>query len=127
VVTDLAELADTPGFVSDRQARAITATWIGADGIWYADVTDNRATLRRYDGSAGYAINHSINEGPSPWSRLRAFADYLQLEWSMLVARCAELGEWGSAGIAEPRSRLLSVDGFDRACRYLGSLMQSGG
>lgn len=122
VVTDLAELVGTPGFVSDRRARAITATWIGADGIWYADVTDNRTTLRGYDDSIGYAINHSINEGPDPWSRLRAFADYLQLEWKLLVARCAELGEWGSAGIAEPRSRLLSVGGFDRACRYLGGV-----
>jgi transcriptional regulator with XRE-family HTH domain len=126
VVTDIAELAGTPGFVSDRHRTAITATWIGADGIWYADVTDNRTTVRGYDDAAGYAIDHSINDGQSPRARLRAFAEYLQLEWSTLAVRCAELGEWGAAGIAQPRSRLLSVDGFDRACRYLGSVDQHG-
>lgn len=126
VVTASAELAGTPGFVSDRRRTAITATWIGADGIWYADVTDDRTTVRGYDDSVGYAINHSINDGPSPNARLRAFAEYLHLEWRTLVVRCAELGERGAAGIAQPRSRLLSVGGFDRACRYLGSVDQTG-
>src|SRR6266545_3746919 len=31
------------------------------------------------------------------------------------------------AGLAEPRSRLLSITGVDRACRYLGELGNAGG
>jgi hypothetical protein len=54
--------------------------------------------------------------------RVRAFADYLDLPWGWLTRRCAQLGEYGLAGFAEPRSRLLSVAGVDRACRYVGEL-----
>ncbi|WJK33168.1 hypothetical protein [Solwaraspora sp. WMMA2065] len=53
---------------------------------------------------------------------MRALADYLNLDWTRLRHRSAELGDHGLAGIAEPRSRLLCLDGVDRACRFVGSL-----
>lgn len=124
VVTDIPELASVPGFVADRRRKAITATWLGADGIWYTDITDNRGTLAEYDDAAGHAINHSITTGGTPQVRLRRFAEYLQLPWQPFAERCTELGAAGAAGLAPPRSRLLSLDGFDRACRYLGSVAQ---
>ncbi|MGX7829785.1 hypothetical protein ACTG9Q_32340 [Actinokineospora sp. 24-640] len=60
--------------------------------------------------------------GPTPPARLRALADYLDLDWAWLTRRCADLGDYGTAGLAQPRSRLLSTAGLDKACRFLGSL-----
>jgi hypothetical protein len=59
--------------------------------------------------------------------RMRALADYLDLDWAWLVRRCHELGEYGSAGIAQPRSRLLSTDGVDQACRFLAQAAYAAG
>lgn len=54
--------------------------------------------------------------------RVRAFADYLGLDWNRLTSRCPEVGHCGTAGLIGPRSRLLSTMGVDRACRYVGEL-----
>ncbi|ROO52903.1 hypothetical protein EDC02_7854 [Micromonospora sp. Llam0] len=53
---------------------------------------------------------------------MQALADYLNLDWTRLRRRCAELGDHGLVGIAEFRSRPLCLDGVDRACRFVGSL-----
>ncbi|WP_328463680.1 hypothetical protein OHA21_38600 [Actinoplanes sp. NBC_00393] len=119
--TDTAELAAIPGFVLDPENTAITATWIGADGIWYVDVTDNHGTLREYTDAAGHAAHHSVTAAPTPALRLRHLADYLDLDWAWLSVRCRELGAAGTSGIAQPRSRLLSLDGVDRACRFVAA------
>jgi hypothetical protein len=119
--TDVAELATMPGFVLDRQQTAITATWLGADGIWYVDVTDNRSTLRDYADAAEHAVQHAVTAASTPAGRLRRLADYLDLDWRWLATRCRELGEIGTNGIAQPRSRLLSLDGVDRACRFIAA------
>jgi hypothetical protein len=70
---------------------------------------------------------HPAVAGGTPLQRLRALADYLGLDWPWLLRRCGELGDYGCAGVAEPRSRLLSVAGVDRACRYLAHLGGAGG
>jgi len=119
------EYAGVEGFVLGAQRRAIVANWVGADGIWYVDVTDRRPALREYGDVGGYAREHSVTAAPTAGGRLRAFADYLGLDWEWLTRRCAELGEYGVAGIAGPRSRLLSTEGADRACRYLGGLART--
>ena len=119
VITDAPELAGTAGFVTDGQRQAITATWIGADGIWYVDLADDRATLRTYREAADYAASHSVIAAPSAHERLRNLAGYLGLDWSWLTTRCQELAEQGTAGIAQPRSRLLSLAGVDQACRFM--------
>ncbi|WP_165942532.1 hypothetical protein [Micromonospora sp. KC721] len=45
----------------------------------------------------------------TPGGRLRHLADYLNLDWHWLQSRCADLGQYGLAGLAEPCSRLLSL------------------
>jgi hypothetical protein len=119
VITDAAELAGTSGFVTDGQRQAITATWIGADGIWYVDLADDRATLRTYSQAADYAAHHSVTAAPSAHERLRNLALYLDLDWLWLTTRCRELAEQGTAGIIQPRSRLLSLTGVDQACHFV--------
>ena len=98
------------------------ANWVGADGIWQVGVTTNRPAIRDYADITGYSRTHSVVEGPSSANRLRRLADYLDLDWPRLVIRAGELGEYSCAGIAEPRSRLLSINGADRACRYLAKI-----
>jgi len=116
------EYSAVEGFVLDPARRAIVANWVGADGIWHVGVTRDRPTIRDYDDITGYAHAHSAVAAGTPPQRIRAMADYLHLDWPWLLRRCAQLGEYGCAGVAEPRSRLLSVTGVDRACRYLGAM-----
>ena len=117
-----AEYTALQGFVLDGRRRAIVANWVGQDGIWHIDVTDHKATLREFADARGYATAHSVIAGETPRDRLRAFADYLGLDWSWLTRRCEELGDYGVAGLASPRSRHLSTAGADRACSFIGGL-----
>ncbi len=121
------EYAAVEGFVLDPRRRAIVANWVGADGIWHVGVTADRPAIRGYDDITGHARAHSAIAGDSPAQRMRALAAYLELDWPWLARRCADLGEHGCAGLAEPRSRLLSTAGVDRACRYLSELDTAGG
>ncbi|BCJ55878.1 hypothetical protein Asp14428_73530 [Actinoplanes sp. NBRC 14428] len=125
-VTDAPELAGTAGFVTDRHRRAITATWVGADGIWYVDATDDRSTLRAYGEAAGYATINSVTAASTAHARLANLAGYLGLDSQWLITRCRELAEWGTAGVAQPRSRLLSLDGLDRACQFVAECGRRG-
>ena len=118
VITDEPEYSGTTGFVSDRR-RAIVANWVDPDGIWHVDVTDHQPTLREYTDAVDYAGAHSVIAAPTSRRRLRALSDFLELDWPWLQHRCRELAEHGCAGIAQPRSRHLSLAGVDRACRYL--------
>lgn len=77
--------------------------------------------LREFADATDYAHAHSVIAAATPAERLRALAGYLDLDWPWLARRCHELGEYGSAGIAQPRSRMLSTDGVDQACRFLAS------
>lgn len=116
------EYAAVEGFVLDRGRQAIVANWVGADGIWQVGVAADRPTIHDYGDIAAYTGAHSVIPGQSPAQRLRTLADYLDLDWLWLVRRCREIGEYGCAAFAEPRSRLLSVAGVDRACRYLAQV-----
>lgn len=118
-VCDEPEYTAVQGFVLDQRRRAIVANWVGADRIWHVDVTDTSARIREFADATGYARAHSVVAAPTPAGRLRALADHLGLDWSWLVHRCQELADYGCAGIAQPRSRLLSVAGVDRACHFL--------
>ncbi|WP_146605900.1 XRE family transcriptional regulator [Micromonospora craterilacus] len=120
-VTDDPEYATLPGLVMDNQ-RAVIATWIRADDVWHVDVTDHRNTIATYRDALGDVHAHSVTADDTPAGRLRHLADYLALDWHWLQSRCADLGQYGFAGLAEPRSRLLSLDGVDQACRFIGTL-----
>ncbi|MFV2112875.1 XRE family transcriptional regulator [Micromonospora sp. LOL_025] len=120
-VTDDPEYLALPGFVMDKH-RAIMATWIRADDVWHVDVTDHAHTIAAYRDAVGNVQAHSVIADDTPGGRLRHLADYLSLEWRWLQRRCADLGQYGFAGLAEPRSRLLCLDGVDQACRFIGAL-----
>lgn len=113
------EYAAVPGFVADDRRTAIMANWVGTEDVWQVDLTDAPPLLREFSDATDFAQAHSVSAADSPGGRLRAMAEYLDLDWSWLSRRTAELGEYGSGGIAAPRSRLLSTDGVDRACRFL--------
>ncbi|MBO4209415.1 helix-turn-helix domain-containing protein [Micromonospora echinofusca] len=121
VITDEPEYAGTQGFVTDRDRHAVIATWVGAQGIWYVDVTDDRRTIRGYDDDAQHAAGRSIIAAAASPQRLRALADHLELDWKTLAQRCRDLADRGCAAVVQPRSRHLSTDGVDRACRYLAT------
>ncbi|WP_148710018.1 XRE family transcriptional regulator [Micromonospora sp. M71_S20] len=120
-VTDDPEYTTLPGLVMDKQ-RAIMATWIRADEVWHVDVTDRPNAIAAYRDAIGHVQAHSITASDTPGGRLLHLADYLNLDWNWLQSRCADLGQYSLAGLAEPRSRLLSLDGVDQACRFIGSL-----
>jgi hypothetical protein len=121
VCTDPA-YAGVEGFALDVGRRAIVANWVRADGIWHVDVTDRQVILREYGDATGYAVAHSTIKCDTSGGRLRGLADYLELDWGWLRRRCADLGAHGCGGLAQPRSRLLSLAGLDQACRFVGSL-----
>ncbi|WP_433678026.1 hypothetical protein [Nocardia sp. CA-119907] len=121
-----AEYTATPGFVLDHAHRAIVATWINTDRMWHADVTDQRPILREFNDAAGWARSHSILAAATPALRLHALADYLELDWSWLTTRATELADCGTSGFSQPRSRLLSLVGLNRACRFLANLAGQG-
>lgn len=118
------EYTTVKGFVLDQNRRAIVANWVGTDGIWQVDLADSGPLLREFADAAGYAQAHSVVTGHDPASRLAALSAYLGLDWAWLTRRCGDLAAYGSAGLVQPRSRLLSVDGVDQACRFIASLNQ---
>jgi transcriptional regulator with XRE-family HTH domain len=118
-VCDEPEYAAIHGFVLDEGRRAIVANWVGADGIWHVDVTDARPRVREFVDAIRNARSRSVIAAQTAAGRLRLLAEYLDLDIVWLARRCTELADYGTAGIVLPRSRLLSVDGVDRACRFL--------
>ncbi|MEU9507756.1 XRE family transcriptional regulator [Micromonospora sp. NPDC048170] len=120
-VTDDPEYTALPGLVMDKK-RAIMATWIRGDDVWHVDVTDHPRTVAAYRDALGDVLAHSVTASDTPGGRLRHLADHLNLDWHWLQGRCADLGQYGFAGLAEPRSRLLSLDGVDQACRFIGTM-----
>ncbi len=126
VVCTEPEYTATPGFVLDRNHRALVANWVNTDRIWQVDVTDQRPTLREFDDAIRWARSRTVLPGGSPRDRLQELAGYLDLDWSWLVRRATELADSGIAGLCAPRSRLLSTAGLDRACAFLSDLDKAG-
>jgi hypothetical protein len=114
--------AGTDGFVLVPGDRAVIATWIRAEGIWYAGQTTHATDLRTFSDVAGYVTAHSVTDATTPAGRLRLLADYLSLDWAWLTRRCAGLGRSGCARLIEPHSRLLSTQGVDAALRFAGRI-----
>lgn len=114
--------AGTDGFVLVPGERAVIATWIRAEGIWYAGQTTCAPDLRNFSEVAGYATAHSVTDDTTPAGRLRLLAGYLGLDWAWLTGRCAGLGRVGCARLIQPHSRLLSTQGVDAALRFAASI-----
>ncbi len=114
--------AGADGFVLVPGDRAVIATWIRAEGIWYAGQTTRAPDLRNFSEVAGYVSAHSVTDDATPAGRLRLLAGYLALDWAWLTRRCAGLGGVGCARLIQPHSRLLSTQGVDAALRFAGSI-----
>ena len=110
------------GFVVSPNREAIIANWVRGDGMWHVDVTGRSSIVREFTTVANDVADQSTLEAPTPQTRLRALATYLDLPWAWLVTRCAALARHGAAGLIQPRSHLISVAGLDAACAYVGSL-----
>lgn len=113
------------GFVLAPQREAIIANWVRGDGMWHVDLTGRSTLVRQFGEVAGDVGTRSHIEAPSPARRLEALADFLNLEWSWLVRRSAELARRGTYGLVQGRSRLISSAGLDAACAFVGSLQHS--
>lgn len=119
------EYAQIDAFVLSPAHRAIVANWLRSDGLWQVDVTEQRSQVRTYAQAVDHARSHDIVAAQTPPERLRALADYLELDWAWLVARCRELGSYGCAGMLRIRSRLLGTQALDDVLRFVGDLQES--
>lgn len=110
------------GFVLDGSERAIIANWVRGSGMWHVDSTQRTSVLREFREATGTVSAHSVIDGANPRRRLQALAKYLDLDWSWLRQRSAELARAGSSGLLRPRSRMISVEGIDVACGYVSEI-----
>ena len=79
----------------------------------------SRPHLRRCHWARQRALS---DRGRDPGTSPCGLAAYLGLDWHWLWRRCADLGQHGCAGLARPRSRLLSTEAVDAALRFAGML-----
>ncbi|MFJ9634506.1 multiprotein-bridging factor 1 family protein [Streptomyces sp. NPDC101175] len=110
------------GFVVAPDKEAVIANWVRGDGMWHVDVTARSSVVREFTNAAQDVGAASVTAAPTAAGRLRALAHYLDLPWSWLIQRCAQLARAGSSGLIQSRSRLVSAAGIDTACKYVGSL-----
>ncbi|MGC4986619.1 helix-turn-helix domain-containing protein [Streptomyces sp. DT193] len=110
------------GFVVAPDKEAVIANWVRGDGMWHVDVTARSSIVREFTIAARDVDADSLTAAPTAAGRLRALAQYLDLPWSWLIQRCGQLARYGSSGLIQSRSRLISPSGMDAACAYVGSL-----
>ncbi|MFI1169296.1 multiprotein-bridging factor 1 family protein [Streptomyces sp. NPDC020801] len=110
------------GFVVAPDKEAVIANWVRGDGMWHVDVTARSSVVREFTIAARDVDADSLTAAPTAAGRLRALAQYLDLPWSWLIQRCGQLARYGSSGLIQSRSRLVSAAGIDAACAYVGSL-----
>jgi hypothetical protein len=116
------EYAAVDGFVLVPEELAVVGNWLRTQDVCQVDVTSRRARVRGYADAVEHARAHSVTEGRNPAARLRALAEYLDLEWPWLVRRCRELGEYGTVDMLRPRSRLITLDEIDQALDFVGRI-----
>lgn len=118
-LTDDSSYEQTDGFVLVPGHGAIIATWVRSEGASNVALTARPHTLRSFAEVTAHASHHSVTGSQTPEHRLAATAEYLELDRAWLARRCRQLALEGTARLASPRSRHLSVDGLDAACRYV--------
>ncbi|GAA2615582.1 hypothetical protein GCM10010304_81110 [Streptomyces roseoviolaceus] len=110
------------GFVVAPDKEAVIANWVRGDGMWHVDVTARSSVVREFTIAARDVDADSLTAAPTAAGRLRALAQYFDLPWSWLIQRCGQLAQYGSSGLIQSRSRLVSAAGIDAACAYVASL-----
>lgn len=121
-VTTRQEYASVDGFALSNGQRAVLANWLRSESLWRADTLTARPELRSYQELLADAAAGSVMDGPSPLDRLRALAGYLEIDWPWLVRRCLDLSSSGVAGLARPRSRLITLDALAEVLHFVGAL-----
>jgi hypothetical protein len=120
VVTDAA-YSEVDGFVL-AGSHAIRANWIRTATLWQvADHRSSRSTIP-YAELIAASDRHAIVSDPTPVRRLRALAEYLELDWSWMLRRCSEIADAGLQDLIRPRSRHLSLDGTQTAISFIATL-----
>ncbi|MFK4103208.1 multiprotein-bridging factor 1 family protein [Streptomyces sp. NPDC019531] len=110
------------GFVVAPDREAVIANWVRGEGMWHVDVTARSSVVRDFTIAARDVDADSLTAAPTAAGRLRALAQYLDLPWAWLIQRCGQLARYGSSGLIQSRSRLVSAAGIDAACAYVASL-----
>jgi hypothetical protein len=114
------EYTQVHGFTLARERRAVVADWLRTEAVWHVEITERPGELRACADAIGHAQTRNVMVGRSSAVRLRALADYLELDWSWLIHRCRELGRHGTGGMLRPRSRLLNSVEIDRVLQFVG-------
>ncbi|MEO7195335.1 MAG: helix-turn-helix transcriptional regulator [Pseudonocardiaceae bacterium] len=115
-------LSHMDGFVLAPDSEAVIANWVRTDGRWHVNKTQSASVIQEFGDAIGHARAHGLSDAANPAARLAALADYLGISWAWLTSRCSALAGHTCQDFARPRSRLLSTDGVDAACRYVASL-----
>ncbi len=121
-VTVRPEYAMVDGFALATGQRAVVANWVRTEALWRADTITARPDLRAYREIFNDAAATSVTDGPTPASRLRDLAGYLEIDWPWLVQRCHALSMSGVGGLVHPRSRLITLDALDKVLPFVGAL-----
>jgi hypothetical protein len=87
--------SEVEGFVLRPGVNALVANWVRAEGIWHVDNRFGRATLDDFSEAVRYAAHTSVARHERVLGRLLAFADYLDLDYGWLRARCRSALESG--------------------------------
>ncbi|MBV9011377.1 MAG: helix-turn-helix domain-containing protein [Pseudonocardiales bacterium] len=115
-------LSQMDGFALATGSEAVIANWVRMEGRWHVDRTRSTSVIQAFGDVIGHAGAHGLSDAANPAARLAALADYLGISWSWVMNRCSALAAYTCRDFARPRSRLLSTDGVDAACRYVASL-----
>jgi transcriptional regulator with XRE-family HTH domain len=118
------DYAETDGFVLAEGDRAIIASWVRVGGASRVATSARSGLLRAFADAATHARHGSATAAPTAGDRVRATAEFLGLDRNWLHRRCADLTRTGTRGIAEPRSRFLSLDALEVACRYVAEQLR---
>jgi hypothetical protein len=115
-------LASARGFALEGRKHAVIANWVHADGVWEVDSLRRGATVREMADQMRAALLGCASVGDTTRERLMSLADYLAIDWPWLQIRCHELATVGWERLLQPRSRRLTIDGVNRACRFIAKL-----
>ncbi|MGB6162499.1 MAG: helix-turn-helix transcriptional regulator [Pseudonocardiaceae bacterium] len=115
-------LSQMDGFALAPGSEAVIGNWVRMDGRWHVDKTRSASVIQTFGDVIRHAGAHGLSDAANPAARLAALANYLGISWAWLTSRCSALADYTCRDFAQPRSRLLSTDGVDAACRYVASL-----
>ena len=113
------DLSNVDGIVISAGSSALVANWVRASNAWVTASTSDKSLLASYQDKIDFSIRGSVNAGDDSQQRLQSLCAYLGLSWHGLGIRCCQFKTSPPRGIYEPRSRLLSFAGLERALGFI--------